>query len=135
MIVQRADASARFLNAAGPSAEWACLARRGMLHSECEAVDLLRLGPGATVAHRPAEGVEQALYVLAGGGEAVSGGTVRPVGPGDLLLAPHDCRLTVRALDEGLELLTVRVLPARTIGRLPARIPELPEEQRMECVR
>ncbi|GGX93279.1 cupin domain-containing protein [Streptomyces hiroshimensis] len=135
MIIQRADASARFLNAAGPSAEWACLARRGMLHSECEAVDLLRLGPGATAAHRPDEGIEQALYVLAGRGEATSGGTTRPVGAGELLLAPHDCRLTVRALDEGLELLTVRVLPARTTGRLPARIPELPEEQRMECVR
>ncbi|MFC5719943.1 cupin domain-containing protein [Streptomyces gamaensis] len=135
MIIQRAAAPVRLLTAKAPDAEWTCLARRGMLHSECEAVDLLRLAPGAVVRHGPAEGVEQALYVLAGRGEAEEGGTVRELAPGALLLAPHDGRVAVRALGEGLELLTVRVLPAGAVGRLPARVPELPEEQRTKTVR
>ena len=33
----------------GEEIHWRCLARRGMLHSECEALDYVRLAPGQSI--------------------------------------------------------------------------------------
>lgn len=43
-----------------------CLARRGMLHSECEAVDQLVLPPHVGVEHLGRAGVDEAWFVLSG---------------------------------------------------------------------
>lgn len=130
MIVNRIDLPSRRMPAPGGGTTWRCLARRGMLHSETESFDQLRLAAGAELAHTADSGVEQALYVVAGAGEVVEGRGTRPVAEGTLLLAPAGSPLTVRAGRDGLELIAVRTLPARVSARLPRRVPDLPEPQR-----
>ncbi|MFD9795892.1 hypothetical protein ACFWXK_33625 [Streptomyces sp. NPDC059070] len=129
MIVNRIDLPSRRMAADGGTT-WRCLARRGMLHSETESFDQLRLAPGAVLEHRADSGVEQALYVLAGTGEVTGDGGAREVAGGTLLLAPAAAPLTLRAGRDGLELIALRTLPARVSARLPRRVPDLPEAQR-----
>lgn len=107
---------------------WRCLARRGMLHSECEAVDYVRLPPGATRDGRGREGVETVWFVLSGQGRFVDGAdrscTLRA---SDLLFWSGGNRGSVHNDSTGqLELLSLTVLPASVAGRLPARIPVAP---------
>ncbi|MFF0146665.1 hypothetical protein ATK36_0839 [Amycolatopsis sulphurea] len=115
---------ARGLSRATDGNAWRCLARRGMLHSECEAVDYVRVPPGGTRDGRGREGVETAWFVVAGQGrfDDCSGRSV-PLRAGDVLLsagAPG----TVRNDAAGdLELLALTVLAATVADQLPARIP------------
>ncbi|WP_199440247.1 cupin domain-containing protein [Umezawaea beigongshangensis] len=121
MIVTNAGGLSR---AAGDGA-WRCLARRGMLHSECEAVDYVRLAPGATRNGRGREGVEGAWFVLGGRGRFLDGEDRSvPLRPGDLLLSSGGTSGAVHndSADD-LELLSFAVLPAAVTDRLPARIP------------
>ncbi|WP_158886765.1 cupin domain-containing protein [Amycolatopsis anabasis] len=99
-----------------------CLARRGMLYSECEAFDHLRLPPGGELGPRGREGIESAWFVLGGAGTA-RGASSRELRPGDLVLAPADASVTLVAGDEGLELLWLAVLPEAVTRALPARKP------------
>jgi mannose-6-phosphate isomerase-like protein (cupin superfamily) len=110
--------------AAGDGA-WRCLARRGMLHSECEAVDYVRLPPGTTRNGRGREGVEAAWFVLGGRGRFLDGeDRSLPLRQGDLLLSSGGNRGSVHNDSTGeLELLALAVLPAAVTGRLPARVP------------
>ncbi|WP_116245108.1 pirin-like C-terminal cupin domain-containing protein [Nocardiopsis sp. FIRDI 009] len=132
MIIVRTNAPA----AVGPvalghgRAEWHCLARRGMLHSECESFDHLRLPPGRRVEHDPADGVEQAVLVLSGTAVTGEGEGERTLGAGHLVLLGHGGALTVRAGAEGLEALTLRLMPRSVSAALPQRVPELPEAER-----
>ncbi|MET9119020.1 hypothetical protein ABZX38_33185 [Streptomyces longwoodensis] len=48
----------------GVTAAWSCLVRRGMRHSECEAVEHGVLEPGAVLSSTPQHGVEEAPLVL-----------------------------------------------------------------------
>ncbi|MFD6971416.1 hypothetical protein [Streptomyces sp. NPDC059979] len=130
MIVNRTDRPSRRILPAAGGTTWRCLARRGMLHSECESFDQLRLAAGAELAHTADSGVEQALYVTAGSGELLDGAGTRAVAAGTLLLAPAASPLTVRAGLDGLDLIALRTLPAEVSDLLPQRVPELPEAER-----
>nr|ACH85572.1 CetJ3 [Actinomyces sp. Lu 9419] len=107
---------------------WRCLARRGMLHSECEAVDYLRLPPGAARDGRGRDGTETAWFVLSGQGSFADGaGGSGALRPGDLLFAAGGAGWSVHNDSAGeLELLALTVLPAAVTDRLPARIPVAP---------
>lgn len=102
-----------------------CLARRGMLHSECEAFDYLWLAPGVVRDGRGRQGVEEAWFVLSGEGEFLDGADrALPLRAGDLVLRPGGtggwlCSSSATPL----ELLTFAVLPAAVTERLPARRP------------
>ena len=105
------------------------LARRGMLHSETESVDHLRLPahthfdpPGAP--GRGREGVESAWLVVAGSGWLLDDrGDAAPLEPGDVVLAPVGQRAGLRAADTELELVWLAVLPASVSTALPTRRP------------
>jgi mannose-6-phosphate isomerase-like protein (cupin superfamily) len=117
--------SVRGLSKTADEAAWRCLARRGMLHSECEAFDYLRLSPGAVRDGRGREGVEEVWYVLSGEGEYLDAAdrwaTLRP---GDLVLRPGGVGGWLRGGSASpLELLTLAVLPAAVSAQLPARSP------------
>ncbi len=104
-----------------------CLARRGMLHSECEAIDHVRLSPGACYELSGRVGTEAAWYVLRGPVALLD----RPELPehtldeGDLLLAPDGQGVRLRGGPLGAELLCVTVLPAGVSSELPPRKPDL----------
>lgn len=104
---------------------WRCLARRGMLHSECEAFDYLRLAPGAVRDGRGREGVEEAWFVLSGEGEFLDGADRSLLlRAGDLVLQPWGTSGWLRSsLATSLELLAFAVLPAAVTKQLPARSP------------
>lgn len=131
----------------GAGGTWRCLARRGMLHSECEAFEQLWLAPGATWTHEPAHGTEAALYAVAGsasvhteagiGPEADGGraGEEHTLDAGGALLVGARAAVRVTAGAEGLDLLAVRVLPADVVSRLPARVPELPAREQTPIFR
>ncbi|WP_051943405.1 pirin family protein [Streptacidiphilus rugosus] len=105
-----------------------CLARRGMLHSETEAVDHVRLGPGAAFDLSGREGTEAAWYVLRGPvtlalGEPAAGR--QALDRGDLVLAPHGERVRLLAGPLGAELLCLSVTPRAVSEQLPPRRPDL----------
>jgi hypothetical protein len=119
IVTTPADPS-RTLGGGGGDVAWRCLVRRGMLHSECEAIDLVRLPPGAVFAPAGTEGVESAWFVVAGGG------TVDGVGPartGDVVLVPARCPVRLDAGPDGLDLVWIAVLPADVSRALPPRVP------------
>lgn len=128
MIISRTTRPVRSLPTAapaGPARLWNCLARRGMLHSECEAVDLWQLPPGDRLTHLAQDGVEEALFVLAGDGTALHGDQQQRLLPGGLLLLPAAEQVAVTAGPDGLRLLSVRVVPGALSEALPPRIPQL----------
>ncbi|MEU9129465.1 hypothetical protein AB0D08_15395 [Kitasatospora sp. NPDC048540] len=104
-----------------------CLARRGMLHSETEAFDHVRLGPGACFDLSGREGTEAAWYVLRGPAALLDCPDVpqRTLTDGDLLLAPHGERVHLHAGPLGAELLCLTVLPHEVSSALPPRRPDL----------
>jgi mannose-6-phosphate isomerase-like protein (cupin superfamily) len=111
----------------GAVIQWRCLARRGMLHSECEAVDYLELSPRATVTMDGRSGAEEAWYVLDGQAEFGDPTTDRlqRVAAGHLALRPAGASPMVRnaSSDTPLRLLLVSVLPRAASDRLPRRSP------------
>ncbi|MGW5052711.1 cupin domain-containing protein [Actinokineospora sp. NPDC004072] len=117
------DAGVRSRTAAG--AAWRCLARRGMLHSECEAVDYVRLPPGSVRDGRGRAGVEAVWFVLSGEGRFHDGADHSvPVRAGDLVLWTGGRGGSVHSGSGGpLELVALAVLPAAVTDRLPARCP------------
>ncbi|MFG2887742.1 cupin domain-containing protein [Streptomyces sp. NPDC048297] len=128
MIISTLDATVRAATgttAGAATAEWQCLVRRGMLHSECEAVEHWALPPRATLELTPGHGVEEALLVL--GGELVVSTAAgdRPVRAGQIALVPHGTAGRIRAGDQPVRLVTVRTLAGAVSDRLPPRIPEL----------
>ncbi|WP_077800416.1 hypothetical protein [Streptomyces sp. JHA26] len=135
MIVNNQDLPARLLRPGTPDTTWRCLARRGMLHSECEAFEQIRLAPGTGWTHEPDHGTEVALYVVAGRGAADDGAEERPLDAGSVLLVPARSALRVTAGPGGLNLAVVRVLPGEVTAELPARVPELPAHEQTAIFR
>lgn len=127
MIITKVTSSARILGAGSDSICWRSLARRGMLHSECESFDHVRLAPGTEFALCSRYATEQVWFVLRGTGAVSSGPedtTNRPVCAGDLVLAPHGGdQVVLRAGSTGLDVLWLSVLPAAVIRALPPRKP------------
>jgi mannose-6-phosphate isomerase-like protein (cupin superfamily) len=110
----------------GEEIRWRSLARRGMLHSECESVDYVRLSPGTEFALRGREGSESAWFILAGSGRLLEQGsesTGRPLGAGELVLLPDGAQVRLASGDGGLELLWLAVMPRSISQSLPMRRP------------
>ena len=105
---------------------WRSLARRGMLHSECESIDYVRLSPGTGFALRGREGTESAWFILAGSGrlrERGSDSRERSLGTGELVLLPDGAEVRLTSGDDGLELLWLAVMPRSISQSLPMRRP------------
>ncbi|WP_447002176.1 hypothetical protein ACRAKI_20815 [Saccharothrix isguenensis] len=131
MIVNHTDSPAVLRTPDGPPhSTWRCLARRGMLHSETEIVDHLRVAPHDSLPHHADDVVEEALYVVAGGGEVVVGERALPVRPGHAVLLGPDETARLVAGPEGVELISLRTMPLRVSSALPPRVPELVEAHR-----
>ncbi|MGW2226130.1 hypothetical protein [Streptomyces formicae] len=102
---------------------WRTLARRGMVFSECEAVDHLVLDAGGTLASRPDDGTDLVWYVLAGGGTfEAAGEQPRSLAADGMALVPAGAaaRLTCA---EPTALLALTTVPERVSRRLPRRAP------------
>lgn len=128
MIVTNVTSPARTLGAGSDSICWRSLARRGMLHSECESFDHVRLAPGTEFALCSRYATEQVWFTLRGTGEVSDdpeGTTGHPVRPGDLVLAGYGGgdRVVLRAGATGLDVLWLTVWPPVVTKSLPARKP------------
>lgn len=106
-------------------AVWRCLGRRGMLYSECESFDYVRLAPGAVLDERGREEIEEAWFVLRGQGEFLDDrGDSLPVRAGDVVLCPHEVGgHWLSSAEFPLELLLLAMMPASVSQRLPIRTP------------
>lgn len=129
MIVTNVTSPARTMGTGNDRICWRSLARRGMLHSECESFDHVRLAPGTEFALRGRSGTEQIWFALRGTGVVSSGpedAANHPLRAGDLVLAPHDSdHVVLRAGSAGLDALWLTVLPATVTRTLPPRKPEI----------
>lgn len=126
MIVTDASGAGVAANVREETVQWGCLARRGMLYSECEAFDQLELAPQARVTMQGRSGIEEAWYVL--DGDVVfdaSTGEQHGAGRGDLVLraAGTAASLRNRSSDSPARLLLIAVLPPAVSDRLPRRRP------------
>ncbi len=103
-----------------------CLARRGMLHSECEAFEHVQLGPGACYDLAGREFTEAAWYVLRGPVALLDcpAHPLRLLDRGALVLAPRGESVHLHGGPLGAELLCLTVLPERVSAALPERRPE-----------
>lgn len=106
----------------GTDLRWRCLARRGMVHSECEAVDHVLVPANTAFAPSGTEGVESAWLVISG--DATVDGN--EVAAGDVILAPVTARTRINAGPRGVELVWVVVLPDEVSRVLPTRKPVAP---------
>ncbi|MFG2824037.1 hypothetical protein ACGFX4_31985 [Kitasatospora sp. NPDC048365] len=127
MIVAGRDNPAVHLGPGTQRLRTRCLARRGMLHSETESFDHLRIGPGACFDPPGRDGTEAAWYVLRGQVALLDrpGRPHRTLAEGDLLLAPDGRRVHLHGGPFGAELLCLTVLPDRVSAELPPRRPDL----------
>ncbi|WP_327178105.1 hypothetical protein OG599_24390 [Streptomyces sp. NBC_01335] len=126
MIISPAAAHAEALQSGAGAVLRRCLARRGMLHSECEAVDQIVLEPHARIDHRGRAGVDEAWFVLSGT-VTVDECDSAPwsLHAGQLMLSPAGARPHLSTGDLPVTLLLLATLPDRYAAQLPPRIPEL----------
>ncbi|WP_441249282.1 hypothetical protein [Kitasatospora sp. McL0602] len=121
MIVTTATASAMVVLGRGSErTRVLCLARRDLLHSDCEAFEHVRLSPGAQHRRAARPGTETAWFVLRG--PVVAEQSPDPVqhlaDAGDLLLVGGGQDLDLQAGPLGAELLclTLATAPAHRAG-------------------
>ncbi|RST19228.1 hypothetical protein E2C00_02820 [Streptomyces sp. WAC05374] len=125
MIIHSGTRAAVLLGTGGERTTIRCLARRGMLHSECEAVDEVRLDPGTRLDLTGRDGTEAAWYVLAG--SVTAGGDPPPLTEGALVLARHGRDVRLTAGPHGADLLCLTLTPAAVTRTLPPRTPSVPQ--------
>lgn len=126
MIVTDASGAGLAANVTEEAVRWGCLARRGMLYSECEAVDQLELAPQARLTMQGRSGIEEAWYVLDGDvAFDATTGERHNAGRGDLVLRAAGIEAAVRnrSADSPARLLLIAVLPPAVTDRLPRRRP------------
>lgn len=115
--------SASVTHRADGDVRWRTLARRGMLFSECEAVDHLALDTGGTLASRPDTGTDLVWYVLAGGGAfEAAGEPPRTLATDDVALIPAGAAARLNCA-EPTALLVLTTVPEHVSRRLPRRAP------------
>jgi mannose-6-phosphate isomerase-like protein (cupin superfamily) len=119
------DGLTRTVDGTTGTALWRCLGRRGMLFSECESFDYVRLAPGAVLDERGRGDVEEVWFVLRGRGEfLLDGEPALPVDEGHLVCCPHGTGGRWRGAEGSpLELLLLALMPASVSRRLPTRTP------------
>ncbi|MFD9795400.1 hypothetical protein ACFWXK_31125 [Streptomyces sp. NPDC059070] len=106
------------------------LARRGMLHSECEAVDVVGLAPHTHYDLVGRGGTEAAWYVLRGPlALHRTGARATALATGDLVLARTGQDVLLRAGPDGAELLCLTVTPPAVTRHLPPRTPDTTKER------
>ncbi|QGV82135.1 pirin-like C-terminal cupin domain-containing protein [Streptomyces ficellus] len=127
MIIHSGDPACVLLGTGGERTTVRCLARRGMLHSECEAFDEVRPGPGTRLDLTGRDGTEAAWYVLSG--SVTADGEPDPLTAGALLLARDGQDVRFTAGPHGARLLCLTVTPPAVARTLPPRTPSLPEER------
>lgn len=127
MIVTDPSHPAVHLGQGGERIRVRCLARRGMLHSECDAFDHVRLAAGARYELVGRSGTEAAWYVLRGrvGLLDHTGRPQRVLHDGELLLAVDGGAVRLCGGPQGAELLCLTLTPAAVSRRLPPRRPDL----------
>lgn len=123
MIVTTTSHTSRTLVEENTEIRWRCLARRGMLHSETESVDHLRLAAHTDFDLGGREGIETAWLVVAGQGLVLDENTESAVRAGDVVLAPAGRAVGFRAGAVELELVWLAVLPSALSHVLPERRP------------
>jgi len=126
MIVSNSgDGLTRTLDGSVGEAVWRCLGRRGMLFSECESFDFVRLAPGAVLDERGRGDIEEAWFVLRGEAEFVEDGEdPLPAREGELVFCAHATAGRWRNTgDSPLEMLFLALMPASVSLRLPTRTP------------
>ncbi len=127
MIISGIAGTSRTVDS-GEEIRWRSLARRGMLHSECESFDYVRLAPGTSFELRGREGTENAWFTVSGSGKLSEPGAEqaeRALKVGDLVLLPAGKEIRLTSEGNGLELLWLTVLPRVVINALPERRPEI----------
>jgi mannose-6-phosphate isomerase-like protein (cupin superfamily) len=119
------DGLTRTIDGTAGEAVWRCLGRRGMLFSECESFDYVRLAPGSVIDERGRDDIEEVWFVLRGSGEFVDGeNTTLPVGEGEVVFLAHATGGQWRSAEDfPLELLLLALMPASVSRRLPVRTP------------
>ncbi|UQA56804.1 cupin domain-containing protein [Polyangium aurulentum] len=125
MIISSIQGACRTLDG-DEELRWRSLARRGMLHCECESFDYLRLSPGTKLALRGSEGTESAWLVVAGSGLLAlqdDAATRRLLRAGDLVLLPAGEEGRFIGGHGGLELLWLAVMPRDVSRAMPPRRP------------
>jgi hypothetical protein len=103
-----------------------CLARRGMLHSECESFDYLQLAPATVFSPPGVEGTESVLFLLSGTATLTDPSTkadYAELSSGSLICVSPSTDMILRVGPMGVELLWLELLTARTISALPRRRP------------
>lgn len=123
MIVHNGPAAAALFGPGDERAVVRCLARRGMLHSECEAFDEVELAPGTRWEPYGRGGAEAVWYVLTG--TVRDGRRPVPLTAGSLILAPRAADATLTAGRAGARLLCLTVGQAAVTGALPPRTPSI----------
>ncbi|OFI39408.1 hypothetical protein BIU82_13835 [Arthrobacter sp. SW1] len=108
-----------------PDDYWSCLIRRGMLHSETESVEHFTLAPGQEL-HLGTQGVHEAAIILSG----TTSYQDQDLTAGAVLLAPAGEQATLTAV-AATTILNIRAYPEPVTTLLPARVPELPEAERV----
>jgi len=107
---------------------WRCLARRGMVFSEIEGFEALRLPPGGSTSVRTHHYSEEVWFVVSGRATARAGEEDLVLSDGDALLVPLGSTCSVsNDGEEDLELITLEFLPSEVADRLPPRAPQLLE--------
>lgn len=125
MIISTIEGASRTVGG-GEEIRWRSLARRGMLHCECESFDHVRLAPGTELALRGREGTEGAWFAVSGSGALLGPGPAhagRALRAGDLVLLPAGEEGRLLGGDAGLELLWLAVMPGEVTRCLPPRRP------------
>ncbi|WP_204474162.1 hypothetical protein [Actinomyces naeslundii] len=109
-----------------PHESWVCLARRGMLFSETESIELFRLNEGDRFSFSHDSGVDELLLVLHGKLKLYS----TPVRRNGVILISDKEEGYITALDDNTIVLSVTGYALRITSQLPKRIPELDSENR-----
>ena len=125
MIISTIGSTSRTLGA-GEEIRWRSLARRGMLHCECESFDHVRLAPGTEFALRGQEGTESVWFTVSGSGRLLgvdASPAGRVLGAGELVLLPAGKECRFASGEDGLELLWLTVMPREVSQSLPNRKP------------
>ncbi|ORT55937.1 pirin-like C-terminal cupin domain-containing protein [Streptomyces sp. CB03238] len=126
MIIHSGDRASVLLGTGGERTTIRCLARRGMLHSECEAFDEVRLDPGTRLDLAGRDGTEAAWYVLSG--SVTADDEPVPLTARALVLGRHGHRVRLTAGPSGAALLCLTLTPPAVTRALPPRTPSIPEE-------
>jgi mannose-6-phosphate isomerase-like protein (cupin superfamily) len=124
MIVTSVERTTRTFRDGAAHTASRSLARRGFFFSETEAVDHLRLMPGAEIGVRGRRGTEEIWYVAGGDGHLIHpDGTADVLRRDALAACPLNSGVRLRAGEHGMELLLIAVAPRHLTAAMPPRLP------------